>query len=791
MADTDKALVTRALRGSREAFEALVERYAGRVHAVALARTGDRLAAEDAAQTAFLEAFLSLRTLKDRARFRPWLLGIVRNVANGQVRSASRVEPGLEGDRLVDTRSLPDESAERAELRAVVMSAVQGLGEIQREAVMLHYVQGLSYEEIADLLDVPRSTIVGRLQTARSQLRGDLEGIVEEVLRGERSEDDALKARVMAAMPLTLFRQGSLLSFSWFGGKQLATAAASIAAAIGTSLYFTAFSGWLGRPSAAAVDANTMVSVEMVDSEPTKKGDAVGSSEQTAVKVQDGSGQKKRAQPGRRPKVGVEGEPEDSTIVVTYTLAESSHVEMYIADRIGNFVAAPVYGNRPPGAHTVSVSKTGWPASSYSVVVELDRSFQARRITGFQHHKPGEERVWSKALTQKMNQAMMSTRMDPDRSIELWEELLSDPKFLDRGAAFAYSIAALMAVNDSARVHAHIDSAVSHIPGFSVYNHIALNTAGFTSDPRKMPTLYPATAERFARKALSTIEAVPEQSRAISELQARLCLARAQRLSGKHDAALATAAETLELHDQLPERIAGNGWDAAVREEMAEIYLARERYDLALTAFRKSLPAKPWDVTIWEKAQRAYAHSNPSLGGWDDWRSDVESVIPEKFRAKLNTSNVGKVFPEFRLESIDGNVIRHADLDGRVTIVNIWSYWCGPCVEDMRMLQKLADSIAHPDLRLVGVHRALQQFGQQEDHDRSIRKVVERAGARYPIVADDREDGILTQLNVRQVPTTLVVDREGKIRLEISSIRPKDQEGKIREAVEGLLQDLP
>ncbi len=189
----DEALVAEALAGRAEAFAVLVRRYQDHAYGAAIGRLSDFELARDVVQEAFLCAYRDLRRLRNPARFGGWLRGIVRNTAHRALRELSRVQAlADEMDRSVEppapTRP-PDESAEQAERREIVRRALARLGEKSREAVSLHYVDGLSYADIAEFLHVTETTVQGRLQRGRAQLRKELT-MVEETFKQNELPDD-------------------------------------------------------------------------------------------------------------------------------------------------------------------------------------------------------------------------------------------------------------------------------------------------------------------------------------------------------------------------------------------------------------------------------------------------------------------------------------------------------------------------------------------------------------------------------------------------------------------------
>ena len=174
--DPDADLVNRTKQGDLHAFEALVERHAGVVHRVA-ARVVGPDDAEDVSQDAFLRAFHRLPTFRGTAPFRAWLLRIAHNTAlNALARKRpDPVDPHGDGDADAGDPAAPAEREpamrlERVERARRLEGKLAGLRPAYRSLLVLRDLEGLSYEEIADVLDVPLGTVKGRLHRARGEL---------------------------------------------------------------------------------------------------------------------------------------------------------------------------------------------------------------------------------------------------------------------------------------------------------------------------------------------------------------------------------------------------------------------------------------------------------------------------------------------------------------------------------------------------------------------------------------------------------------------------------------------
>lgn len=172
---SDAALVAAARGGDAGAFDALVERHLIRVRAVALAVVRDGTTADDVTQQAFLRAWRKLDTLADAERFGPWCRTIARNAARNWLRDhGSRAAAPL--GELAEPADPARPAADLLADREAVQRAVAGLSAPLREVVRLRYVADCSYQEIAEILEEPLSTVRDRLYRARRELKEILAG---------------------------------------------------------------------------------------------------------------------------------------------------------------------------------------------------------------------------------------------------------------------------------------------------------------------------------------------------------------------------------------------------------------------------------------------------------------------------------------------------------------------------------------------------------------------------------------------------------------------------------------
>jgi RNA polymerase sigma-70 factor, ECF subfamily len=160
-------LIAAARSGDLDSFGKLCERYYAPMIAVAYNVLRDHQLAEDAAQEAFARGLISLRRLKEPAKFAPWLGRICRNVAVDMARD--RPPQVTAEDLLQPADGGTDEATNR-----IVRDAIDDLPAGLREVVVLRYYSDCSYEQISAVLGLSKMTINGRLTRAKRRLAKDL-----------------------------------------------------------------------------------------------------------------------------------------------------------------------------------------------------------------------------------------------------------------------------------------------------------------------------------------------------------------------------------------------------------------------------------------------------------------------------------------------------------------------------------------------------------------------------------------------------------------------------------------
>ncbi len=202
---TDIELVALARNGDRDAFGLLSRRYQTIARRLAMRLVRKEDCAQDMVQEAMLQAYLSLDHLRDPARFKGWLCGIVLNVCRSHLRdrkvvffSLEAMAGGLQFEAvpLSSMAITPEKVTEERELHQTVLDAVNGLASTDRDATLLFYYDQLSLQEIAALLDVSLGAVKVRLHRARQRLKARLLSQYPEIIPSQQRRKIMIKVTI-------------------------------------------------------------------------------------------------------------------------------------------------------------------------------------------------------------------------------------------------------------------------------------------------------------------------------------------------------------------------------------------------------------------------------------------------------------------------------------------------------------------------------------------------------------------------------------------------------------------
>ncbi len=175
--ESDETLMVRVMDGDREAFDRIYERYDGRIRSFVLRFVGDRDAAEDLTHDVFLKVYRNPRAFDPRGRFITWIFAVARNACIDYLRLkrlpivpiGGEDEPDRVAEPAAPGMTAPDEIVLQRELEEHMQEVLGTLSAKLREVFVLCAIQGLSYEEAADVIGCPVKTVSSRLSRARDQ----------------------------------------------------------------------------------------------------------------------------------------------------------------------------------------------------------------------------------------------------------------------------------------------------------------------------------------------------------------------------------------------------------------------------------------------------------------------------------------------------------------------------------------------------------------------------------------------------------------------------------------------
>jgi len=176
----EKQIILRCQRGDRKAFAPLVMRYMHRAASFALAWTGNQEDALDLSQEAFVRAYRAIERFDTDRPFYPWFHKILKNLCLNHLGRASRLHevPLMDHVDWADSHAGPDVLLEREEIKQQVWQGIRKLNAHDREILILREFQHLTYAELAEVLDIPRGTVMSRLHSARLHLKRKLEPFI-------------------------------------------------------------------------------------------------------------------------------------------------------------------------------------------------------------------------------------------------------------------------------------------------------------------------------------------------------------------------------------------------------------------------------------------------------------------------------------------------------------------------------------------------------------------------------------------------------------------------------------
>ena len=185
----DAELVQRVQAGDTGAFDVLVQKYQHKVVNLVGRFVSDHAECQDIAQDSFIKAFRAINSFRGDSQFYTWLYRIAANTAKNYLASRARKSPGytidvddaehFEGESGLKEYANPENLLLTEEIKATIFSAIERLPEDLKSAISLREIDGLSYEEIAQVMDCPIGTVRSRIFRARDVIDKELRPLLE------------------------------------------------------------------------------------------------------------------------------------------------------------------------------------------------------------------------------------------------------------------------------------------------------------------------------------------------------------------------------------------------------------------------------------------------------------------------------------------------------------------------------------------------------------------------------------------------------------------------------------
>lgn len=178
---TENDIIKKCKDGNREAFNKLVEKYQSQVVNIAYGMLSDKEDAYDATQEVFIRVYKSIGSFKEKSSFSTWLYRITANICSDILRKRQKTTNTISINQVYDDENkeidikdespMPEEMAEITERQRAVRQAIRELSDEYRAVITLCDIEGMTYDEISQVLGLPSGTVKSRINRARNSLR--------------------------------------------------------------------------------------------------------------------------------------------------------------------------------------------------------------------------------------------------------------------------------------------------------------------------------------------------------------------------------------------------------------------------------------------------------------------------------------------------------------------------------------------------------------------------------------------------------------------------------------------
>lgn len=179
MENNTEELIKRSQRGDTDAFQKLAQSYKSRIYSLSLRMLGNPTDAEDAAEESVIKLYYSMKKFRGQSSFSTWVYAVTRNTCLDMLRKNEKKRTDIDLEEveyfITSHDGDPEEASERGHKVAFLKKTINSLPEENRKTLILREMDGYSYEEIAELLNVSVGTVKSRISRAKERIRSEFE----------------------------------------------------------------------------------------------------------------------------------------------------------------------------------------------------------------------------------------------------------------------------------------------------------------------------------------------------------------------------------------------------------------------------------------------------------------------------------------------------------------------------------------------------------------------------------------------------------------------------------------
>lgn len=207
---------------------------------------------------------------------------------------------------------------------------------------------------------------------------------------------------------------------------------------------------------------------------------------------------------------------------------------------------------------------------------------------------------------------------------------------------------------------------------------------------------------------------------------------------------------------------ASNGEQSGISMDYARVLLENKNYEPAIQVLEATAGKGFTGSDLMDLLKQAYVGARGSDSGWEEYRVKLEAGATEALRSELQKKMVEQPAPAFELKDLEGKVVKLADYQGKVVILDFWATWCGPCLGSFPGMKKLVEEYQKdPSVAFVFVNT----WQDEANKEQVVKEFLEKN--QYPFyVLMDTEDKVVASYGVSGIPTKFVIDPKGKIRFK-------------------------